>query len=58
MANQDERHNQVEKDAIDDIEIAEGDAEGIVGGGRAKKDPPVKYLEVKMNDVIITGVSE
>ena len=48
MANQDERRNQV----------AEGDAEGIVGGGKAKKDPPLKYLEVKMNDVIITGVSE
>ncbi len=58
MANQDERRNQVEEDAIDDLEVAEGDAEGIVGGGKAKKDPPVKYLEVKMNDVIITGVSE
>ena len=58
MANQDERRNQVEEDAIDDIEVAEGDAEGIVGGGKAKKDPPVEYLKVTMTDVIITGVSE
>ena len=43
---------------IDDIEVAEGDAEGIVGGGKAKKDPPVEYLKVKMDEVIITGVSE
>ena len=58
MANQDESRNQVEEHAIDDIEVAEGDAEGIVGGGKAKKDPPVKYLEVTMTDVIISGVSE
>ena len=44
MANQDESRNQVEEHAIDDIEVAEGDAEGIVGGGKAKKDPPVEYL--------------
>ena len=58
MANQDESPNQVEEHAIDDIEVAEGDAEGIVGGGKAKKDPPVEYLKVTMTDVIITGVSE
>ena len=58
MANQDESRNQVEEHAIDDIEVAKGDAEGIVGGGKAKKDPPVEYLKVTMTDVIITGVSE
>ena len=58
MANQDETRNQVEEDAIVDLQVAQGDAEGIVGGGKAKKDPPVKYLEVKMNDVVITSVSE
>ena len=58
MTNQDETRNQVDEALIDDIEVAEDDAEGIVGGTKTKKDPPVEYLKVKMDEVIITGVSE
>jgi hypothetical protein len=55
MSSEHETRKQVEEDAHEDLELAEGDAEGIAGGDKAK-ERPIKYMEVKMKEVLITSV--
>ena len=55
MSSEHETRKQVEEDAHEDLELAEGDAEGIAGGDKAK-ERPVEYLKVTLKEVLITGV--
>ena len=56
MTSEHETRKQVEEDAHEDLELAEGDAEGIAGGDKAKQQK-VEYLKITMSDAFVTGVS-
>jgi hypothetical protein len=56
MASDDQTRKQADEDAHEDLELAEGDAEGITGGGKAKQQQKVEYLKVTMSEVLISGV--
>lgn len=56
MTSDDQTRKQADEDAHEDLELAEGEAEGIAGGGKAKQQQKVDYMKVTLNEVLISGV--
>ena len=49
MTSEHEPRKQVEEDAQEDLELAEGDSEGIAGGRKAGENPK-EYLKITMKE--------
>lgn len=51
-----ERQSQQADDQVEDLDVEQSEAEEVKGGRKAGKQQH-EYLEIKMEDVIITGVN-